>query len=63
MSHEFDVQRQSPFTPEGQIEAAGHFSRGLATRYGAERLRRVIGRTALAVAAAAAVLAVLAAIG
>ena len=32
----FDVQRQSPFTPEGQIESVGHFARGL----GGERLRR-----------------------
>ena len=34
----FDVQRQSPYTPEGQIESAGRFARGL----GAERMRRYI---------------------
>jgi hypothetical protein len=36
---EFDVQRQSPFTPEGQIESVGHFARGLETRH-----RRLIAR-------------------
>ena len=47
-SHEFDVQRQRPFTPEGQIQAAGRFSREASSRFGADRTRRVVGRTALA---------------
>ena len=38
MSHEFDVQRRSPYTPEGQIEQAGHLSRGLVRRLGRGRL-------------------------
>lgn len=36
---DFDVQQRSPYTPEGQIEAAGHFARGV----GGERLRRWVG--------------------
>lgn len=63
MSHEFDVQRRSPLTPEGQIEAAGHFTRGLTTRYGAERVRRTIGRIALGTALVAAAFALVAAFG
>ncbi len=43
MSDEFDVQRRSPNTMEGQIEAAGHFTRGVPSRYGAERVRRAVG--------------------
>ncbi len=40
----FDVQRRSPFTPEGQIESAGRFARGL----GAERMRGYIARAFVA---------------
>ena len=47
---DFDVPRRSPYTPEGQIEAAGHFARGMRSRFGQDRLRRVVGRVALAAA-------------
>ncbi len=51
----FDVQRRSPFTPEGQIESAGRFARGL----GAERLRRYIAVALIAWMIVAVVLVVL----
>ncbi|HSJ91578.1 MAG TPA: hypothetical protein VK917_05885 [Ilumatobacter sp.] len=41
MSHEFDVQRRSPYTPEGQIEQAGHVSRGIVRRVGRHRIGQV----------------------
>lgn len=41
VSHEFDVQRRSPYTPEGQIEQAGHFGRGMVHRFGRERIGRI----------------------
>lgn len=56
MSHEFDVQRRSPYTPEGQIEQAGHLTRGVVRRVGRER----IGRAFLAGAVVLAALAVFA---
>ena len=56
MSDEFDVQRRSPYTPEGQIEQAGHLSRGIVRRVGRDR----IGRAFLVGAIVCAALAVLA---
>ena len=56
MPHEFDVQRQSPYTPEGQIEQAGHLTRGIVGRVGRDR----IGQMLLAGAILFAALAVLA---
>lgn len=41
MSHEFDVQRRSPYTPEGQIEQAGHLARGIVRRVGRQRIGQV----------------------
>ena len=63
MADEFDVQRQSPYTPEGQIEAAGRFSRGLAHRYGSDRVRRIVGRVVLGAAVMLAAFALIAALG
>ena len=58
MSHEFDVQRRSPYTPEGQIEQAGHLTRGIVRRVGRDR----IGLLFLAGAVVCVALAVLAAL-
>lgn len=63
MPEDFDLQRQSPLTPEGQIEAAGRFSRGLSHRYGADRVRKVVGSTALVAALAFVAIAVAMALG
>ena len=53
MSHEFDVQRQSPYTPEGQIEQAGHLSRGIVRRVGRDRIGQVFLAGAILCAALA----------
>lgn len=58
MSHEFDVQRRSPYTPEGQVEQAGHLSRGIVRRVGRERIGRLFLLAALGCAALAVVLAI-----
>ena len=46
-SHEFDVQRRSPYTPEGQIEQAGHLGRGLVRRFGRDRIGQAFLAAAL----------------
>lgn len=58
MSHEFDVQRRSPLTPEGQIEQAGHLTRGVVRRVGRDRIGLVFLAGAIVLAVLAVVVAV-----
>ena len=57
MSREFDVQRQSPYTPEGQIEQAGHLSRGIVRRVGRDGIGQVFLAGAILCVALAALVA------